>query len=273
MTSVSVLVITHRRDDHLLHQQRALQRVPGWDEAVVTFINQPDVPWAAAPPRVRVEHLTADGLALAQARNHAARAGRGEVLVFLDVDCLPGPGTIARLADECQPGRVVMAEPRYLPPSWTPNTSPESVALPHHSRAGLPVGRTDAWHMFWSLGFAMRADDFASVGGFDEGYSGYGGEDTDFAFACRRAGMELWLSSAPVFHQAHAVHRPPLQHTSSIVINARRFRERWGTWPMEGWLAALASRGLVAWGDDDLELLREPTAQELADSLVPDARF
>lgn len=210
-------VITHRRDDHLLHQQRALQRVPGWDEAVVTFINQPDVPWATAPPRVRVEHLTADGVALAQARNHAARAepwrgaGSGRLFHFRPGwdDALP--------ADEMPPAVVMAVSWCGLPGVGRRTRAPSRSPCPTTPGPGCRWAEPDAWHMFWSLGFAMRADDFASVGGFDEGYSGYGGEDTDFAFACRRAGLELWLSSAPVFHQAHAVHRPPLQHTSSIV--------------------------------------------------------
>ncbi|GAB3711911.1 glycosyltransferase family 2 protein [Mariniluteicoccus flavus] len=273
MTPVSVLVISHERDTHLRRQQDALARTPGWDEAVVAFLNQPDEPWDKAPARVRTLHHASPGLALAAGRNAAARAARGDVLVFLDVDCLPEADTVASLARECAPGRVVMADPHYLPPGWAPPLDPGPLALPHPSRASLGFGRSEAWPMFWSLGFAVRADDFARVGGFDEAYAGYGGEDTDLAFRCREAGLELWLSRARVLHQAHAVHRPPLHHLTSIVTNAHRFRERWDVWPMEGWLSAFADRGFIAVGEERIEVLRTPTDAEVAATRVEDARF
>ncbi|GAB3624730.1 glycosyltransferase [Mariniluteicoccus endophyticus] len=268
-----MLVLTRDRDTHLLRQQEALQRTPGWDEAVVAFVGQPDEPWDAPPPRVGTVHLDTPDLDLSAGRNAAARAATGDVLVFLDVDCLPGPGAIARLAAQCRPGRLVMAEPRYLPPGWTPPADPVPLAEPHPARADLAPGPSTEWHMFWSLGFAITAADFAALGGFDESYAGYGGEDTDFAFRCRDAGMGLWWSTASVLHQAHAVHRPPLHHFASILTNARRFRERWGIWPMEGWLTAFSERGLIEVGPDELRVLREPTYAEVAATRLPDARF
>lgn len=273
MKSASTVVITHERDEHLLRQQDALARESGWDEAVVCFMDQPTEPWPQPPARVRTIHLDGPDLNLAAARNTAARVARSEVLVFLDVDCLPAPGAVTELAAQCRPGRVVMADPHYLPPGWEPPADPVRAAQPHPRRTDLPRGRSDQWHMFWSLGFAMRADDFWTVGGFDEAFRGYGGEDTDFAFRCRDASLELWLSRARVLHQAHAVHRPPLQHLSSIVVNAHRFHDRWGTWPMEGWLTEFADRGLVSLGPDHLDVVRLPTDEELAASLVPDAAF
>lgn len=273
-----MLVLTHERDQHLLRQAETLLHTQGWDECVVTFINQDAEPWDVPPPGFRTRHLDAEGLALAAARNASAFEARGDVLVFLDVDCLVDAHTLPRLVADCAPGRVVMAEPLYLPPTWTPGVDvpdPDlpALALPNPARSGVHAGRSQQWHMFWSLGFALHAADFRQVGGFDEDYSGYGGEDTDFAFRCRDAGMQLWFSRAQVFHQAHAVHRPPLQHLDSIVRNARAFRQRWGVWPMEGWLTAFADMGLVRWDAEQLVVLRPVTDAELAASHLPDARF
>lgn len=273
MTHVSVLVLTHGRDRHLLRQAETLLHAQGWDECVVTFVNQDAEPWPTPPPGFRTQHLDADGLALAAARNASASAAHGDLLVFLDVDCLVDDRTLLLLLADCAPGRLAMVDPRYLPPTWEPGDDVHPVALPNPARSGVHPGASLQWHMFWSLGFAITADDFRRVGGFDESYSGYGGEDTDFAFRCRDAGMELWFSRARVFHQAHAVHRPPLQHLDSIVRNAHAFRDRWGTWPMEGWLGAFADMGLVRWTPDELVVLRPATEAELAASHLPDARF
>ena len=50
------------------------------------------------------------------------------------------------------------------------------------------------YNLFWSLSFALTADTWrrieAEFGGFDEGFSGYGGEDTDFARQLREHGIE-----------------------------------------------------------------------------------
>ncbi|WP_409241961.1 glycosyltransferase family 2 protein, partial [Caballeronia sp. INML3] len=40
--------------------------------------------------------------------------------------------------------------------------------------------------MFWSLNFACHLNTFEQIGGFDDAYTGYGGEDTDFAFRAKR---------------------------------------------------------------------------------------
>ena len=36
--------------------------------------------------------------------------------------------------------------------------------------------------------------------------------------------------------------------------NARTYRRRWGSWPMEGWLAELADLGLLRWSEDEVHV-------------------
>ncbi|MFD0427690.1 glycosyltransferase family 2 protein [Streptomyces zhihengii] len=48
------------------------------------------------------------------------------------------------------------------------------------------------------------------MGGFCEQYTGYGGEDTDFAATATRSGVDLWwVGGAEAYHQHHPVHTPP----------------------------------------------------------------
>ena len=49
-------------------------------------------------------------------------------------------------------------------------------------------------------------------------------------------------------------------------MNARRFRQVHGVWPMEGWLEQFEQLGLVRWDRDGevLESLRAPSRSELA---------
>ncbi|MDO5712533.1 MAG: galactosyltransferase-related protein, partial [Micrococcales bacterium] len=151
------------------------------------------------------------------------------------------------------PGPTVWAGTvAYLPPSGPEGYDPatlDGLADPHPARpAPLPGQRVRAGdlRLFWSLSFAMTTADFAALGGFDEAYVGYGGEDTDFAMRLRAAGGSLWwLGGAAAYHQHHPTQNPPVQHRSDIVRNANLFAQRWGWHPMEGWLAGFADAGLA----------------------------
>lgn len=86
-----------------------------------------------------------------------------------------------------------------------------------------------------------------SFGGFDEAFTGYGGEDTDFAWNLREHGIDLlWVGGAHAYHQWHPVSSPPWEHLDDILRNAARFRDKWGEWPMQGWLDAFEEQGAIA---------------------------
>ncbi|UBH25395.1 glycosyltransferase [Micrococcus porci] len=291
--TVSVLVITGHRDAHLARVLAGLERSHRRpDQVVVVFMGQPDGAVPATDLPVTVGHVAADhGLPLATARNRAAELATGEVLVFLDVDCIPAADTVGVLAAEvaAHPGSLVMGAPRYLAPDWTAALAAEGVdadaaptdgdlrrhAVPHRARTHLRPGPSEEWALVWTLVMAIGAADLARIDGFDEGFAGYGAEDTDLAFRARDAGLTLRISPAEAFHQHHGVHRPPLHHVADIVVNARRFRTLHGTWPMGGWLAAFAERGLIRWDPDGdlLELVREPTPDDVAAARVDDAAY
>jgi GT2 family glycosyltransferase len=289
MTGTSVLVITGGRDEHLARVLAGLERAdPRPDEVVVVFMNQPDGRVPATGLRVVASHVDAPGrLPLAAARNRAADLARGEVLVFLDVDCIPSTAAVGTLAAavRAHPGTLVMGSPRYLLPGWVPDARvttgvPDDdrlreLSVPHPARAHLGEGPSQDWHLVWTLVLAMGSADFDRLGGFDEGFSGYGAEDTDFAFRARQAGLALRSCPATVFHQHHGVHRPPLHHFIDILVNARRFRHVHGTWPMEGWLGQFRDLGLVDWDPegDRLAVLRTPTDAEVEAARQPAAAF
>lgn len=296
MTSrtVAVLTLAHRRHDHLRGQVAGLatgERLP--DVHVVAAMDDPDIAavareaWLAAPARedgvnpdgveLVVVELPADGrgLPLAEARNLAAMAAtsRGaDDLVFLDVDCIPGPGTVATYAEQLAAPHtpdvrrpaVLCGDVAYLPPlpdgqdGWA---DPRGGGLARLLEAG--EHRADRVRLapgerrvepdltrFWSLSFALTAADFWAAGGFCPDYVGYGGEDTDFAQAVgARGGSLSWVGGATAYHQHHASASPPLQHLDAVVRNAGVFHDRWGWWPMEGWLEGFRERGLAELDD------------------------
>lgn len=216
---------------------------------------------------------TGTSLPLAAARNLGVTSTESDRVILLDVDCIPGRTLVGTYAaalarhDAFVLGTVRYLEPDAVRPDWTERDLLARSSLhPARPQVAEP-GPVEDHRLFWSLSFAVRRTTFERLGGFDERFVGYGGEDTDLGFAAHTAGVPLrWEPRAVAYHQHHAVHDPPLQHFADIVTNARRFRDKWGVWPMEGWLRAFADRGLVAWDPDGdrLEILGRPSPADIA---------
>jgi GT2 family glycosyltransferase len=177
-----------------------------------------------------------------------------EVLILLDVDCLAGPQLVEGYVSAVQadPGTVWSGPVSYLsppPPRGYDLTRLVELDDPHPARPAPMPGelvRPADPDLFWSLSFALHAATWERTGGFCEAYTGYGGEDTDFARQAFSRGVELgWTGTARAYHQHHATDDPPVQHVASILRNAAVFHRRWGAWPMLGWLEEFERQGLV----------------------------
>lgn len=271
--TLSLLTIVRNRTDHLANLLEGVRRsalTP--DEVIIIDMSDTPVSLAADGLPVRIERLETDGLPLAEARNRAAACAQGERLIFLDVDCIPMRDCIGRLAEACTDhDALICADVRYLGPGDASGGWDDAALLDmgkaHPVRPFPQAGIEDVKEpgLFWSLAFAIRRSTFQRIGGFDEGFTGYGAEDTDFGFAAREAGVPLYfLGGAIACHQFHDSFDPPLQHLDDIVRNAERFRGKWGFWPMRGWLEDFARMGLIAWQGDSMRVLRPPAQAELA---------
>lgn len=259
---VAVITIAAGRKGHLARQIEGLQASRRRSDLhVVVALDQSQSGAIAAECPPGTEVVAVDGghdrLMLAEARNAgAARAlhAGADLLIFLDVDCIPGPDLIGRYAasaGELEPA-LLCGPVAYLPPRPRAGYAAarlHALGKPHPAR---PVPREDQvlrrgdHRLFWSLSFATSGDTWMRIGGFCEDYEGYGGEDTDFGQLAHRAGVELcWVGGAWAFHQHHATATPPTQHLDDILRNARLFHRRWGWWPMVGWLNQFAAAGLA----------------------------
>ena len=262
--TVGVVTIAHGRHEHLARQQRALAAATPTDRTGLTWVlvsmDDPVIDtWPdPGPPRPAVVRLPRDSgrLPLAAARNAGAAralAAGADVLVFLDVDCLPHPAaqTAYHRVVRRHPGTIWSGPVTYLPPGLDVRDleRPWTRDAPHPGRPAPAPGELvhDADpRLFWSLSFAMDGDAWRRAGGFCEDYTGYGGEDTDFALSAGRAGLRFgWVGAARAYHQWHPTADPPVHHAADIVRNATLFHERWGWWPMEDWLRGLADAGVV----------------------------
>lgn len=273
MSGVSVLTLVRNREGHLRQLIEGLRhsaRAP--DELIIVDMSDEPVRVSPTPFPVRLERLDGNGLPLAAARNRAAALAAHDQLVFLDVDCIPMTQCLGLLCDAMTArDGLFCADIRYLGPDHARQDWSEDELLaagrPHPVR-GFPrsgVRQEANPGLFWSLAFALRRSRFAQLGGFDDGFVGYGAEDTDLGFRAAAAGIPLFfVGGAIACHQHHASHEPPVQHLADIIRNARRFHARWRRWPMEGWLEAFRAMGLITWDAHRILIVRPPTDKEIA---------
>lgn len=129
----------------------------------------------------------------AVARNVGAFAARAPVIVFLDDDIIPdadllaihlahhaGGQSVAVLGD-CEVVRHDNSLCALGVWSWWEDT--------YHRRASAwqPPGFRD----FCTGNVSLRKEDFARIGGFDQDFTGYGGEDYEIGYRLLRAGVRF----------------------------------------------------------------------------------
>ncbi len=163
----------------------------------------PDPAALAGPVPVRVVTQPDLGFRAAAARNRGAAHVDGDVLVFLDADTTPAPDlvrTLSRKASVC-PDVLAVGRRRHADLSATgPGDDPTSApALPeprwladaYRGSRDLLDADGRSFRFVISAVLACSRALFEDVGGFDERYVGYGGEDWDLAYRAWNAGALL----------------------------------------------------------------------------------
>jgi GT2 family glycosyltransferase len=206
-------VVTHFEQqaelDRTLAALRRQTRPP--DEVVVADDGSRRAP--AVPAGVRLVRQPDDGFRAAAARNLGVAATTGEVLVLLDADTTPEPAFVERMValPEALPEALVVGRRRHAGLTGTAPADPiEDVAPPRElpepgwlreayaaSRDLLHADGTS--HRFViSAVLACSRWWYDEVGGFDETFRSYGGEDWDFAH-------RSWTAGGLLAHRPDAV--------------------------------------------------------------------
>lgn len=281
---LSLITIVKGREQHLRNLLKGVLRssyIP--DEIIIVAIDElPDMAGFDNLP-LKFIYLKSVGkhLPIAKARNTGARASSNEHLVFLDVDCIPSSGFFEQIfLQGCIHKTLVMGNPRYLTEKISYDINEEelkklSIHHPHRPIVNeLEISKD--WMLFWSLCFYIPKFLFQELEGFDENYTGYGAEDTDFSLTLKQKGnYRFLLSEATVYHQQHPVYSPPVHQLDSIITNAEIFYKKWGRWAMENWLQAFQKLDLINWLETStrIEKKKMPSKELINRCFQPEAPF
>lgn len=150
-------------------------------------------------------------------RNYAANYADGELLVFIDGDVLIEYGALDRIKNYSYDGiSGICGNVAAM------RMTPETIALTskRYSR-GLQQGEYDfdlwhsafpderrhnetlSWNRFYTAFSVIPRSEYIAVGGFDEHFEGWGGEDIDIGYRLSKNGQLKFLSSIRGIHLPH----------------------------------------------------------------------
>jgi glycosyltransferase involved in cell wall biosynthesis len=250
---ISVIVATYNREDALDAVLRSLAGQSDRDFEVVVADDGSSAATAAVIEGWngkigrRLDHIRHEhrGFRLAEIRNRALLAARGDYCIFLDGDCIARPDFIAAHRRLAEPGwfvngnRVLLARAltaRVLREHLAPERWSLGVWFGERLRGGvnrlaalmrLPLGplrrlKARQWRGARACNLAVWRADLDRVDGFDAEFSGWGREDSDFVVRLMRAGVRRkdGFFATGVLHLWHAE-----ADRSSLPDNERKLDE------------------------------------------------
>ncbi|GAA2555318.1 hypothetical protein GCM10010435_27370 [Winogradskya consettensis] len=252
--TVSVIVVHYRQQAELDRTLAALNRQThpaARTEVIVVDDGSPEPP--RVPAGVRLLRQADEGFRAAAARNLGAAAATGDVLCFLDADTVPEPSYLTRMArlPALAPEAVVVGRRRHAALAGLPVDAPVERAGPaaelpepqwlrdgYRNTRDLLDADDRAYRYVISAALACSRWFFERVGGFDEQFRAYGGEDWEWAY-------RAWLGGAILAHAPDAVawHDGPDWAGRELDDPARRARKDNETLLLADVIGVAGSRG------------------------------
>jgi N-acetylglucosaminyl-diphospho-decaprenol L-rhamnosyltransferase len=261
---VSIIVVTHNNESLIVDCLRAIHAGIGLNsyEVIVVDNDSTDGTLAAIPNDLKPRHVIAleKNVGFAQANNAGIEAGRGRLVALVNSDAFPDRGSIDRLIeaiDELPHAGIVGGCLRYATGRPQPSVSryPSLLSglwvalllhrLPLTARLNIgvnahPTQYSTRHQVDWvSAAFCIARRE---AGHLPAGAFMYG-EDVEWAFACREAGLEVWFE--PTATAVHIGRASVDQSRTPGFAQERRAQFELAWFARKGRPAQLGARGVL----------------------------
>lgn len=152
-------------------------------------------------------------------RNLGARSSSGDIIVFVDSDCVMDPALLVVLAsafEDAETSAVAGRVDFFGPKGWVYRAARSSGVMDGFEGFGVGAGQQVGWG--GTANFAIRRATYDLVGGFDEqlGYPRAGGEDVDL-------GLRVVASGGVIRYEPNAVVGHPTEPWDDLRQMLTRF--------------------------------------------------
>jgi glycosyltransferase involved in cell wall biosynthesis len=169
----------------------------------------------------------------AATRNLGLKAAMGARTVFLDCDTVPAAGCLdahlgapesallglrrrVHMDDVNDLALPIVSEGWYEAHVWAED---ERTRPPFDKAYQALPGGPEPHIVFWSCNLSLPTKAVMDIGGFDEAYVGWGGEDEDLGIRLVKTGMEIHRTNSTVYHLDHPARTP---RTASQLLQVTR---------------------------------------------------
>ncbi|MBI2955065.1 MAG: glycosyltransferase family 2 protein [Chloroflexi bacterium] len=220
---ISVVIPTHNRRQDLVRVLDALFRQVyplSWLEIIVVLdgcSDDTEMTLQSLESPCRLRYVVQSKAGQAVARNRGIQMARGEVIIFLDDDVEPSPNLVrAHAVLHARANNLVVQGYYPFSPQLKRNLHTATSARwweRHFNRLaerGHRLGHQD----LSSGNFSVRREHLLAIGGFDEGFSGYGNEDYELGLRLAEIGLRFRFSREALAKHHHSTPlRKSLQRT------------------------------------------------------------
>lgn len=190
---ISVIVPTHNRRELLGKKLKALELQQQPFEVIVIADGCTDDTSSFLrnyQPSYTLRFLETPGRGVSFSRNLGAKEAKGDILLFSDDDVIPSAGWIEAHAKVHAVANCLGIGRLILPKE-----------LAGTGAAELPGPQVYWWNITGNSS-SLPKSLFMQVGGYDEIFRDYGGEDPDLGYRLKQAGAKLVFVSAEALHEA-----------------------------------------------------------------------
>lgn len=237
MKKISVIVTVYNRMEYLknlliclMNQSIQVDELiiadDGSKEKVTDFINEM-IPQC----KFKIKHVYQEdkGFRLAKSRNNAVRASEGDILVFLDQDCIFSPTLIESVVKKLKKAcfiplkviwsseeekdkiqRLIEGQESYKEVVNVIEKSKIKKLYKSHKLAKMKnikymIGLKDRGTNIVGAAFVFNREDYIRINGFDEEYINWGKEDDDISWRAYKSGLKskLLYLEEPIIHMYH----------------------------------------------------------------------